>query len=60
MEIKRLQRRFNTALSDGDTDMAVEAGIELVKAINGKSKPSKTDLDYRKIIEAMLVLEIAR
>jgi hypothetical protein len=55
-EIKRLQRRFNAALEDNDAEMAVEAGIELVKAINSKPKLTEKDRFYREVVENMVVL----
>jgi hypothetical protein len=55
-EIKRLQRLFNSALFENDTEAAVEAGIDMVRMINSKPRPSKADQSYVKVVENMVVL----
>lgn len=55
-EIRRLQRRFNAAATEGDSELAIEIGLELVKAINGQPKPSKNDLFYAEVVENVIVV----
>ncbi|MGY2987748.1 hypothetical protein [Bradyrhizobium sp. USDA 4508] len=55
-EIKRLQRRFNASLADGDLDLVTEAGFDLIRAIKNKPRPGRDDESRIRVIEGMMVL----
>ena len=57
-ELRRMQRVFNAAISEGDLELIEARGVDLVRALQQQTKISKSDEDYLKIVTATVAVAV--